>query len=87
MGNQSVQHTVHLSAIGQLPEHHHHRTGQINSDSSNCTSKSNLVLRSEIRVSQNHRRHKTYSFTGDQSFMSLLFVQVQGNVCFTVKEY
>lgn len=35
----------------------------------------------------NSRRHKTCSFTSEQSLMPLLFVQVKRNVCFTVKEY
>lgn len=35
----------------------------------------------------NSSRHKTCSFTSEQSLMPLLFVQVKRNVCFTVKEY
>lgn len=51
-----------------------------------------IVLRSGIRVSQSRHRHRTCSFTDEQSLMPLSFVQVilftfKRNVCFTVKEY
>lgn len=76
-----------LSAIGQLTETSSSSSWSVYFRFFKLYLKIKIVLRIGIRVSHNHCRHKTCSFTSEQSLMPQLFVQVKRNVCFTVKEY